>query len=642
LPATSPGRGLAPQGPATGRRRPGTHRFSGMTPIVVDLNELLNFAGRRGIGLLFAPWQESVYNGFCPQGCEGVVPSVPVAESQFKKRIPIKGERAMSLFRVKRWLVLGILVVAAVCAATLPASGWQDPASADEPLGANAPVPSATGEYVVLAWNDLGMHCYNRSFQDLAVLPPYNTLWAQVIRVGDPPEIVTTGIRVEFSFADNTYSVGKSNFWATSPYRPVQNAQWLFGLTAPLANNVGLTGTGLSGTMALHGGDHFEAVGIPLTEFRDSQPTVPYPYQIATVVVYDQATGLELARTRPVAPVSTEMHCDNCHYDRGPGNEDIATGVVEQNILTQHQEEDEVGPLMNRRPILCAECHASAALGAPGRPGVPSLSRAMHDKHDGKVPDTLQGCYNCHPGPQTQCLRDVMSSSQSKIYCVDCHGTMYQVSQNPSPWLNEPRCDDERCHGSGYAQDAALYRMSREHGDVYCAACHDSPHAIAPSTQANDAIKFIGWQGHAGALDTCIVCHASWPMADGPHGMSPPEVRTFTLEPDRFSAREPGVTEIYNHTLHNKGNLSDSYQVTWTSSQGWATVTTPPLPVFLAPGQTANINVTVTIPNSEAVRGLIERTVVTATSVSDGSLVEQVVDRTMVPRARFYLPIILR
>ena len=40
------------------------------------------------------------------------------------------------------------------------------------------------GQYILLGWNDLGMHCYNRDFQDLAVLPPYNTLWAQVIKRG--------------------------------------------------------------------------------------------------------------------------------------------------------------------------------------------------------------------------------------------------------------------------------------------------------------------------------------------------------------------------------------------------------------------------------------------------------------------------
>jgi hypothetical protein len=560
---------------------------------------------------------------------------------QKSTHIPFKEEGAMSLFRQKGWLALGILVLAAVAAATLPTSGWQAPASADSPGSPSDIVPAAAGDYVVLAWNDLGMHCYNESFQDLAVLPPFNTLWAQVIRVGDPPQIVTSGIRVEFFFADNTYSVGKSDFWDISPYRPVQNAEWLFGLPGPLPDDIGLTGTGMSGTMTLHGGDHFEAVGIPLTEFRDSDPANPYPYQIATVVVYDEATGAELARTRPVAPVSTEMHCDNCHYDYGPGNDEIATGVVEQNILTKHQDREEVGPLMDRRPILCAECHASAALGAPGKPEVPNLSHAMHEEHDEKVPDTLQGCYNCHPGPQTECLRDIMASSQYRIYCVDCHGTMYQVAENPTPWLNEPRCDDERCHGIAYEQDQALYRLSKDHGEVYCAACHDSPHAIAPSSEPNDAIKFIGWQGHAGTLDTCVVCHASWPTSGGPHGLEPPLVRTFTFEPDHFSAPEPGAQVVYTHRLHNKGNVQDTYQVTWTSSQGWAGVETPTLPVSLDPGQTSHITVTVTIPNSEEIRGLTERTVVTATSTIDGTLVEQVIDRTLVPRGRAYLPLIM-
>ncbi len=50
--------------------------------------------------------------------------------------------------------------------------------------------PVMAAKYVILAWNDLGMHCYNRDFRDLAVLPPYNTLWAQVIEVADPPRIV--------------------------------------------------------------------------------------------------------------------------------------------------------------------------------------------------------------------------------------------------------------------------------------------------------------------------------------------------------------------------------------------------------------------------------------------------------------------
>lgn len=371
----------------------------------------------------------------------------------------------------------------------------------------------ASSGYVVLTWNDLGMHCYNRDFQDLAVLPPFNTLWAQVVKVGDPPQIVTGGITVSYSFPDNTYSVEpKSNFW--------NYAQQLFGVNLP--PNIGLTGKGLAGSMDLDG-DHFVAEGIPLTEYRDSDPANRYPYQLAEVVVKEVATGTELARTTVVAPVSTEMRCDHCHYDGAL--EDIATGRIETNILTLHDRENldeyppgHTGALMSRRPVLCAECHASNALSAPGVPGVPNLSKAMHEKHDDKVTQDLNGCYWCHPGPQTKCLRGVMAE-QKGMDCIDCHGTMQTVSQNRSPWLNEPRCDAAACHGSRYSQDQPLYRMSKDHGGIYCEACHDSTHAIAPSRESNDAIKFIAWQGHPGTLEKCTVCHSRQPSAAGPHGI---------------------------------------------------------------------------------------------------------------------------
>jgi hypothetical protein len=133
----------------------------------------------------------------------------------------------------------------------------------------------------------------------------------------------------------------------------------------------------------------------------------------------------------------------------------------------------------------------------------------MHENHAGESPDSLTGCYNCHPGPQTQCLRDVMSQ-QYDMTCIECHGGMLQVSQNPDPWLNEPRCDG--CHTDPrYAQDQALYRFSKGHNGVFCEACHDSTHAIAPSREDRDAIKFIKLQGHTGTLDRCITCHLTEP-----------------------------------------------------------------------------------------------------------------------------------
>jgi hypothetical protein len=409
------------------------------------------------------------------------------------------------------------------------------------PAAAQSADPAATSapNWVVLAWNDLGMHCYNRDFKDLAVLPPYNNLWAQVIKVGDPPQIATSNVGVSYSFPDNTYSVGKSNFWDYDLA--------LFGVN--LAPNIGLTGRGLAGQMDKKA-DHFTAEGIPLTEFSDSAPTVPYPYQLATVIARDLGAGSELARTITVAPVSTEMHCDYCHSDGQ--REGIATGKVETNILTLHDRENAddypagFGKLMDHRPVLCATCHASNALGAAGKPGIPNLSKAMHATHAGvdsggdlaaagKMATAQNFCYNCHPGPATQCLRDVMSSRG--MTCTDCHGSMEQIAQNPTPWLKEPRCDG--CHKDPrYAQDQALYRMSTGHGGVRCAGCHDSPHAIAESSQPNDAIKFIAWQGHAGTLDTCTVCHATNPTEPGPHGLlSPAGVKEHVYMPYMRSGR---------------------------------------------------------------------------------------------------------
>ncbi len=368
------------------------------------------------------------------------------------------------------------------------------------------------GEYVLLGWNDLGMHCYNHDFQDLAVLPPYNTLWAQVVKRGNPPQIVTQGIRVQYSFPDNTLSSTKTNFWSY--------VGQLFGVQLP--DNVGLKGKGLADVTDVQS-DHFIAEGIPLTEFSDSAPTFLAPFQKAVLTAKDTATGATLASLTVVAPVSTEMHCETCHANgKEPGGNQAR---VELNILALHDREEGTN-LLNSRPVLCARCHSSNALGALGVNGVPSLSNAMHTKHTEEVPNTMDGCYNCHPGPVTRCLRDAMSLNITsaldptrKMNCIDCHGGISNVAQNPNPWLNEPRCDG--CHTATatlqFNQDQPLYRFSKGHSGIYCEACHDSTHAIAASREANDAIKFYQLQGYSGTLNNCLVCHTTQPTGPGPH-----------------------------------------------------------------------------------------------------------------------------
>ncbi len=374
-----------------------------------------------------------------------------------------------------------------------------------EPPGLGSP-PQGNGKYTLLAWNDLGMHCMDPSFEDFAVLPPYNTLWAQLIRRGEEPDIVTRDVTISYRVLGNTRSDTKTNFW--------DYAHKLFGLSAPLPKNIGLKGFGLQGRMAA-GNDHFIAEGIPLTEYLDAKPNRPYPYQVAELVARD-LNGQILASTQTVLPVSTEMHCETCHNDHGSANPQIATGVVKRNILTLHDQKESTH-LMSQRPVLCASCHASNVLGTNGQSGVPNLSRAIHQKHAHLDDGTMAGtCYSCHPGPQTKCLRGTMF--QKGMECQDCHGSMNAVAaSNRAPWLDEPRCGT--CHGAAHAENPGkLYRFSTGHQGIYCQACHGSQHAIAPSTQKNDNIQAILLQGHAGTIDVCQVCHTNSPdRGEGPH-----------------------------------------------------------------------------------------------------------------------------
>jgi hypothetical protein len=331
------------------------------------------------------------------------------------------------------------------------------------------------------------------------VLPPYNNVWATLIRRGEEPGIVHSGFTVGYEIVDNTYSVGKTDFWTY--------VQDLFGVSP--ADNIGLAGAGLAGDLTWMG-DHFEVIGLPLTPFTDSDLTTEQPYQLGDLTASD-GRGV-VATTQIVVPVSNEMMCSDCH--RPEGGE-----TVEQAILRLHDDENDTD-LLSNRPVLCASCHGSNALGMAGDPELPSLSLAMHRHH---AEETIAECYQCHPGPQTQCLRDVMSQ-QYGMTCEDCHGTLAEVAQSiengREPWLEEPRCGS--CHGETYGETpGTLYRNATNgHHGLYCTTCHGSPHAILPSREERDNRQNIELQGHSGTLNVCAVCHAETPDEPGPHGIS--------------------------------------------------------------------------------------------------------------------------
>jgi hypothetical protein len=359
-------------------------------------------------------------------------------------------------------------------------------------------ISSFSQQYVLLGWNDLGMHCSNMDFSKMAVLPPYNNIYAQLIKkqTGQLPQIVTAGFTVEYSIPGNTYSVGKTNFWTY--------AQTLFGLPSPLPNNIGLTGKGLSGLMDT-AGFYFRAGGVPVTPYQDNNLVNESPFQMFHMVA--KQNGTQVAFTDNVIPVSNEIGCvqSGCHSS-------------EQSIKNAHENVTGYDP---NAPTLCAKCHASNALGTTGDPEAKSFSFRMHDKHSFITPtNSITVCYKCHPGPNTQCLRDVMAMN-SQLVCQNCHGTMSQVASSISggrrPWLDEPKCGT--CHGTNHSENPnKLYRESQGHGNLFCSSCHGSPHAIYPSREANDNQQSIRVQGHAGVISDCMVCHSTPPTGAGPHG----------------------------------------------------------------------------------------------------------------------------
>jgi hypothetical protein len=338
------------------------------------------------------------------------------------------------------------------------------------------------------------MHCMNQSFKELCILPPFNNLRAQVIdRSGDDPQIVEAGVTVRYAIPGNTKSTNKTDFW--------RYARALFGKTLPA--NIGLTGNGLAGIMQPTGQNDWIATGIPITPVDDRGRLNPYQLSHIDVV----GPGGVLASTVAVVPVSWEISCNLCHNTPG-----ISTAT---DILRKHDVKHRT-KLEASKPVLCASCHADPALGTTGQRGVGTLSHAMHGshaRHMAALPNLKNACYACHPGFKTNCQRDIHFSKG--IHCVNCHGDMTRVGDpKRRPWVDEPTCAS--CHQARkpafqFEEPGKLFKNSRGHHGVHCAACHGPQHAIGPAVTAPDNAQAILQQGFKGTIRQCTVCHSQQP-----------------------------------------------------------------------------------------------------------------------------------
>ncbi len=372
-------------------------------------------------------------------------------------------------------------------------------------------VADTRAKYVVIAVNDLGMHCYQRSYAGFMILPPANTLKAQVFRRGDDARLVRRGIIVTYKLVGNTTSAGKTDFWKYAGS---------YGYPG-LKRDVGITGNRLSGRMKLSAdGRYWVATAIPATPYNDR--LVFNPLQVARITVRSKRTGAILATLpKVVVPVSDEMRCDFCH---GP----IDTAG---SILRAHDAANGTtlaADLAAGTRHACSECHADNALGRPGNGALP-LSQAVHGFHADKMTmaSVTPSCYACHPGAQTKCLRGRMA--QAGFTCTDggCHGSMSAVADSQAAgrraWLDEPRCDG--CHDAAHGENpATLYRDSylangpEGMNVVLCESCHNSPHAEWRSSRAVDNAEPLKLQGLATYIKRCAVCHPGRGKVHGNQG----------------------------------------------------------------------------------------------------------------------------
>ena len=310
--------------------------------------------------------------------------------------VPRIGKSCMSALLKNEWLLL-LLGVLVSCA-------WGTVAGVNSIAG---PAPGDPTDVVVIGYNDLGMHCMNDDFSELLILPPFNTLHAQVVdRSESDPHIIKEGLTLHYRIPGNAHSADKTNFW--------RHAEALFGVNLPA--DIGLTGNGMAGQMFPTKNDDWNVTGIPITPVDDNGRLNPYPLATITARL---ANGNEIARSQTVVPVSQELSCHLCHQTDG-----IST---EMDILLDHDRLHNT-QLATSTPVLCAACHADNALGLPGDPAISNLSRAIHGSHASRVGDlNLEvTCYACHPGVRTQCQRDVHLAQG--ITCVGCHGTEQEVA----------------------------------------------------------------------------------------------------------------------------------------------------------------------------------------------------------------------
>lgn len=473
------------------------------------------------------------------------------------------------------------------------------------------PAAQAASNCTVLGWNNLGMHCMDRDFSVFAILPPYNTINAQVILgIDGTATKLTNGYAVTYqAVADpagsvNMTSRGKNNFWDFAPSIFGANLPVDVGLPVPGPNSYAMPGTNNTPqSMGLEAAwNWFVAYGIPIIPYDDSGKPNQYPMMRLVAL---NGLSQPLASNDVVLPVSDEMECKLCHLSgSGPAARPAAGWVNDPdpgrdyrlNVLRLHDERQwsnapalyaaalasnsfNVAGLyatvkVDKHPFICASCHVSEALPLPPLLGINPLTAAMHGHHavvmDPRNGQTLDAdnnrtaCYTCHPGSVTRCLRGAMGKAVNSadgsmaMQCQDCHGGMSAVGDpGRTGWFDEPNC--QACHTGNALNNSGQIRYT----SVFDAPGHPrvpatNQFATTPDVPLPGKSLFRFSTGHGGVK--CAGCHGST-HAEFPSAFINDNVASVEhqghpgvlAECDTCHGAQPSTTNGGPHGLHPLG-----------------------------------------------------------------------------------------
>lgn len=431
---------------------------------------------------------------------------------------------------------------------------------------------SASRDVIVVANNDLGMHCACPGSEYFMLLPPFNTIRAQVIERGGRSPVVLDNpndIRVEYDTVENTEASLNADPYYSKwiqmmpkyGFGPAKNAQGLIQ---------GLTGSTLDGQMhAMTGEGWWEAVGIPV--FPDDSNNSPSadkvmidnlggpnrnPYLSVKVNVFDQTNNQQLATTTTVAPVAFGGCC-SCHLTVTKNNTGIQNptaldsfnemgrlhGLNGSNINIANIDPDTDG---QKGPVRCSSCHLDPAMGEAVAPGIKYTAGANNGQriidpatgnpyaisqftfsdvlHRGHLenpkamqmdPNLANNCYACHPGNGVNCYRGAHvnapgSGANGKMWCSDCHGDLNQR-----------------------VAEGQLLKPWSDQTLPACSSCHTRTGELSSSdsTYLHLGIfgRYLNSRGHKNDKILCTTCHGS-PHAEYPSTLAKDNQQVMNLQ----------------------------------------------------------------------------------------------------------------